>query len=106
MKLMLDFVDYFNRKSLVLHANTLNMKKDLLLTIKEINRKEIYAALVSYNQKNCSMHLENRDVHVIFLNSQTSIDHIMSCFKYRQRYNNEPWVLYVKVCIITCLYGF
>ena len=96
---MFDFVDYFNSKSLVLHANTLNMKKDLLLTIKEINREGIYAVLVSYNQENCSMQLENRDVHVIFLNGQTSIDHIMSCFKYRQQYNKEPWVLFVKVCM-------
>ena len=103
---MFDFVDYFNGKSLVLHANTLNMKKDLLMTIKEINREGNYAVSVSYNQENCSMQLENRDVHGILLNSQTAIDHIISCFKYRQRYNKEPWVLFVKVCIITCLYGF
>ena len=45
------------------------------------------------------MKLENVDVHGILLDSQTSIDHVMSCFKYRQRYNKEPWILFVKVYV-------
>ena len=96
MKLLFDFADYFNGKSLVIHADTLGNKKGLLTTVKEISK---YAVLVSYNQENCSMKLENVDVHGILLNSQTSIDHVMSCFKHRQRYNKEPWILFVKVCI-------
>ena len=99
MKLLFEFVDYFNGKSLVIHADTLDMKKGLLTTVKEINKEGKYAVLVSYNQENCSMKLENVDVHGILLDSQTSIDHVMSCFKYRQRYNKEPWILFVKVYV-------
>ena len=99
MKLLFEFVDYFNGKSLVIHADTLDMKKGLLKTVKEINKEGKYAVLVSYNKENCSMKLENVDVHGILLNSQTSIDHVISCFKHRQRYNKEPWILFVKVFV-------
>ena len=50
-KLMFDFVDYFIGKSVVLHANTKDMKIDLLSVAKEVNKLGKYATVVaSYNQ--------------------------------------------------------
>ena len=97
---MLDFVNHLNGKTVVLHTNTQNMKMDLLMTVKDINKQGKYAVVASYDKENCSMPLENVDVHSIMLDSQTSIDYVMSCFKHRQRYNKEPWILYVKVCMV------
>ena len=56
-----------------------------------------YTLVANYGQDNCSIPLENVDVHGIMLSSQTSIDYIMSCFESRQRYNKEPWILFIKV---------
>ena len=49
-KLMFDFVDYFIGKSVVLHANTKDMKMDLLTVVKEVNKLEKYATMASYNK--------------------------------------------------------
>jgi hypothetical protein len=49
-KLMFDFVDYFIGKSVVLHANTKDMKMDLLTVAKEVNKLGKYATVASYNQ--------------------------------------------------------
>ena len=57
--------------------------------------------MASYNQENCSIPLENVDVHGIMLSSQASINYLMSCFKSRKRSNKEPWILYVQVLIVT-----
>ena len=48
-KLMFDFVDYFIGKSVVLHANTKDMKMDESVA-KEVNKLGKYAAMASYNQ--------------------------------------------------------
>ena len=58
-----------------------------------------YTLVANYGQDNCSITLENVDVHGIMLSSQTSIDYIMSCFESRQRYNKEPWILFIKVVL-------
>ena len=97
---MFDFVDYFIGKSIVLHANTKDMKMDLLVAAKEVNKQGKYAMVSSYNQENCSMFLENVDVHGIMLSSQASINYIMSCFKHRKRENKEPWILYIQVELV------
>ena len=47
---MFDFVDYFIGKSVVSHANTKDMKMDLLSVAKEVNKLGKYAAVASYNQ--------------------------------------------------------
>ena len=49
-KLMFDFVDYFIGKSVVLHANTKDMKMDLLNVAKEVNKLGKYTTVASYNQ--------------------------------------------------------
>lgn len=49
-KLMFDFVDYFIGKSVVLHANTKDMKMDLLTVVKEVNKLGKYATVAIYNQ--------------------------------------------------------
>ena len=46
-KLMFDFVDYFIGKSVVLHANTKDMKMKMA---KEVNKLEKYATVAIYNQ--------------------------------------------------------
>ena len=90
MKLLFEFVDYFNGKSLVIHADTLDMKKGLLRTVKEINKEGKYAVLVSYNQENCSMKLENVDVKVegfIFNDLDTSKASYYGYYQYGGYYN-------------------
>ena len=99
MKLMFDFLNYFNGKSILMHADTTGLKKDLLMTTKNINNERIYALVANYGQDNCSIPFENVDVHGIMLSSQTSIDYSMSCFESRQRYNKEPWILFIKVVL-------
>ena len=99
MQLMFDFLNYFNGKSILMHADTTGLKKDLFMTAKNINNERIYALVANYGQDNCSIPLENVDVHGMMLSSQTSIDYIMSCFESRQRYNKEPWILFVKVVL-------
>ena len=47
---MFDFVDYFIGKSVVLHANTKDMKMDLLTVAKEVNKLGKYATVAIYNQ--------------------------------------------------------
>ena len=47
---MFDFVDYFIGKSVVLHANTKDMKMDLITVAKQVNKPRKYAAVASYNQ--------------------------------------------------------
>ena len=94
---MLDFVNHFIGKTVVLHTNTHNMKMELLMTVKDINRSGKYAVVASHDKENTTIPMENVDVHVSMLDSQTSIDYVMSCFKQRKRYNKEPWILYVKV---------
>jgi len=93
MKLMFDFVDYNIGKTLVLHANTQNLKMAVLKVAKEINKQGKFAVVASYNEENCTIPLENVDVHSILLDSQKSINYIMSCFKHRKRRNREPWML-------------
>ena len=44
-KLMFDFVDYFIGKSVVLHANTKDMKMDLLTVVKEVKEIRKYATV-------------------------------------------------------------
>ena len=88
---MFDFVDYFIGKSVVSHANTKDMKMDLLSVAKEVTKLGIYIM----KQGNCSMRLENVDIHGIMLSSQASINYLMSCFKHRKRYNKEPLILHV-----------
>ena len=43
MQLMFDFLNYFNGKSILMHADTTGLKKDLLMTVKNINNERIYA---------------------------------------------------------------
>ena len=47
-KLMFDFVDYFIGKSVVLHANTKDMKMDLQTVAKEVNKLGKYDTVASY----------------------------------------------------------
>ena len=50
---MFDFVDYFIGKSVVLHANTKDMKMDLLSVakeVKEVNKLGKYTTVASFNQ--------------------------------------------------------
>ena len=53
--------------------------------------------VASYNEENCTIPLENVDVHSILLNSQKSMNYIISCFKHRKRNNREPWMLQFEV---------
>ena len=76
LKLMFDFVDYFIGKSVVLHANTKDMKTNLLMTAKEVNKAGKYATISNYLQKNCSMRFENVDVHLLMFNSE-SLDYLL-----------------------------
>ena len=99
MQLMFDFLNYFNSKSIVMHTDTTGLKKDLMMTAKNINKERIYALVANSARDNCSMPFENVDVHGIMLNSQTPIDYILSCFESRQRYNKELWILFVKVLL-------
>ena len=94
---MLDFVKHFIGKTVVLHTNTENMKMDLLMTAKSINKRGKYAVVANYEKENTSIPMENVDVHFSMLDSQSSIDYVMSCFQKRKRYNKEPWILYIKV---------
>ena len=55
---MFDFVDYFIGESVVSHANTKDMKMDLLSVAKEVTKLGIYIM----KQGNCSMRLENVDI--------------------------------------------
>ena len=96
---MLDFLNFFNGKSIVMHVDTKGIKADLLMTAKTIIKARIYASVVDSARDNCSMPLENVDVHGIMFNSQASIDYILSCFESRQRYNKELWILFVKVLL-------
>ena len=96
---MFDFLNFFIGKSIVMHVDTKGMKTDLLMTAKTIIKEKIYTSVVNSARDNCSMPLENVDVHGIMLNSQTSIDYILSCFESRQRFNKELWILFVKVLL-------
>ena len=99
MQLMFDFLNYFNSKSIVMHTDTTGLKKDLMMTAKNINKIRKYALVANSARDNCSMPFENVDVHGIMLSSQTPIDYILSCFESRQRYNKELWILFVKVLL-------
>ena len=68
-----------------------------LKVAKEINKQGKFAVVASYNEENCTIPLENVDVHSILLDSQKSINYIMSCFKHRKRRNREPWMLQFQV---------
>ena len=67
-------LNYFNGNSILIHADTTGLKKDLFMTAKNINNERIYALVANYGQDNCSIPLENVDVHGMMLSSQTSID--------------------------------
>ena len=90
-------MDYFIGKNIVIHTKTENFKINLLEVAKEINKQGKYVMVANYVQENCSMPLENVDVHSIMLGDRDSINYALSCFKHRQRYNKEPWILYTKV---------
>lgn len=93
--LTFDFVDHFIGKSIVVHANTQDMKMDLLMTAKEVNKRPKYVMIVDYSQnENCTnLTLENVDVHFIPL-AQESMNYLYSCLDYRKRSDKEPWVVY------------
>lgn len=92
--LAFDFVDYFIGKSIVVHANTQDMKMDLLMTAKEVNKRPKYVMIVDYSQENCTnITLENVDVHFISL-AQESMPYLFACLNYRKRSDKEPWVFY------------
>ena len=93
-------MDYFIGKNIVIHTKTENFKINLLEVAKEINKQGKYVMVANYDQEKCSTHLENVDVHSIMLGDQASINYTMSCFKHRQRYNRETWILYSKVFTI------
>ena len=69
------------------------------MTAKSINKRGKYAVVANYEKENTSIPMENVDVHFSMLDSQNSIDYVMSCFEKRKRYNKEPWILYIKVRI-------
>jgi hypothetical protein len=74
-----------------------SQKLSSLKVAKEINKRGKFAVVASYNEENCTIPLENVDVHNILLDSQKSINYIMSCFKHRKRRNREPWMLQFQV---------
>ena len=59
--------------------------------------------IASYNEENCTLPLENVDVHGIVMSNQASINYMMSCFKHRKRSNKEPWILHFKVVLESAL---
>ena len=63
---MLDFVKHFIGKTVVLHTNTENMKMDLLMTAKSINKRGKYAVVANYEKENTSIPMENVDNIMMF----------------------------------------
>ena len=63
---MLDFVKHFIGKTVVLHTNTENMKMELLMTAKSINKRGKYAVVANYEKENTSIPMENVDNIMMF----------------------------------------
>ena len=93
-----DFLNNLVQNWRILKSNSNGSQKlSSLKVAKEINKQGKFAVVASYNEENCTIPLENVDVHTILLDSQKSINYMMSCFKHRKRNNREPWMLQFQV---------
>ena len=81
----------------MIHAETHDLKKDLLIAAKELNNQSIYVDVVDSIKGTCNHVCTNVDLHAILLANQNSINYTLSCFKNRERHNKEPWILLVQV---------
>ena len=88
---LFSMVDLFNSKSVVMHTSITGLKSGLLNAVKVFNRDGEYAKILN-NAKNCSLLLENVDIHFVSYD-QTAIGHTLDCMKNREKFNKEVWVL-------------
>ena len=90
-KLVLDFLTFFNGKSVILHADVQNGKSTLLNAHREVNAAGYYGYIAD-TKKDCKMFFENVDVHFVIFTAN-SVLHTLACLEHRQRFNKETWVL-------------
>ena len=81
-KLVTDFGQFYIAKSIVLHANTEILKLNLLKVAKEINKERHYFVIQNIDE-NCTINLQNVDLHLGILNDNEDINYFVDCFNHR-----------------------
>ena len=93
IKFIADFAQFFIAKSVILHTHTYGMTPELIEFAKQIN-KEGYYFVIANIQENCTVNLQNVDMHLVMIDDDQSLTYFTDCSNQRKRYNKEPWMLY------------
>ena len=93
IKFIADFAQFFITKSVILHTHTHEMTPELIEFAKQINKEGHYFVIANI-QENCTVDLQNVDMHLVMIDDDQSLTYFTDCSNQRKRYNKEPWILY------------
>jgi hypothetical protein len=96
---LMDFMGYLNSNNLILHVlpQTPNLTADIKQNFAVTNNSQKYFMVKDSSRNNCSMLLDNMDLHVVVIQEDDNYSYILDCLSKRKRFNKETWIIYTSL---------
>jgi hypothetical protein len=106
---LMDFMGYLNSNNLILHVlpQTPNLTADIKQNFAVTNNSQKcgtnkqnsqkYFMVKDSSRNNCSMLLDNMDLHVVVMQEDDDSSYILDCLSRRKRFNKETWIIYTSL---------